>query len=521
MIKKQSTELGEDSMKSALHHLFIFLITVLIFTHEISAQTTDSCTLVESGGILTVEMESADLTDTYWIKKNEIADYTGSGYLEYTGGTKTGIAGHSLLQYTFRITEPGRYSFKGRAYGLGHAANDIWARFPKGGVMTQYNGDSTGVKNDEWFKFMVGPEGSWYYFMKTQHPETGEQLHDVYVDFPELGVYTVEFSGRATDFKIDRFTLFNTSGYYGMDLNNPESVRENCSTISLTSPYITGAIPDQKAVPGESFNYTFPANTFAHAEGKSMYYFADLKGEPLPSWLSFSSETRTFTGTPSDTDEGLYYVVIRAQDTDGEYAVTGFNLSVTANNPPVIASDGLEDQNGFEGQEFLYILSPEIFTDPENDPLTVSAYLEGENALPEWLVFDDISLEFTGLPDINSIGKHTIVIQADDGNGGQATDTFTLTINQVTGITSGAGKNASVYPNPVDRVLTVKYKIESEAKATIYSLTGDIVYESLFYSKSEEMKIDLGSLDLRPGVYLVMITGEHPAETFIRAFYKK
>lgn len=507
-------------MKHELYPHFIFLIAILFFNLDISAQTSDSCTFAESDGILTVEMESADLTNTYWIKKNEIADYTGSGYLEYTGGTMTGLAGHSLLQYTFRITEPGRYSFKGRAYGLGHAANDIWARFPKGGVMTQYNGDSTGVKNDEWFKFMVGPEGSWYYFMKTQHSETGEQLHDVYVDFPEPGVYTVEFSGRATDFKIDRFTLFNTSGYYGMDLENTESTRENCSTISLTSPYITGTLRDQKAVPGESFSYTFPDNTFAHAEGKSMYFFTDLKGQPLPTWLSFTSDTRTFTGAPSDTDQGLYYVVIRAQDSDGDYAVTGFNLLVSANNPPVIASDGLQDQNGFEGQEFLYILSPEIFTDPENDPLTVSAYLEGGNALPVWLTFNNISLEFTGFPDINSIGKHTIVIEANDGKGGQATDSFTLTINQVTGITPGTSKNASVYPNPVEQVLTVKYEIENEAKATIYSLTGDIVFERLFYSKSKEIKIDLGSLVLSPGVYLIKITGDHPANAFVRAFYK-
>ena len=55
---------------------------------------------------------------------------------------------------------------------------------------------------------------------------------------------------------------------------------------------------------GAAFSYTFPANTFADADaGDTLSYTATrADGTALPSWLTFTPGTRTFSGTPAAAD---------------------------------------------------------------------------------------------------------------------------------------------------------------------------------------------------------------------------
>jgi hypothetical protein len=407
----------------------LFLLSAICFSGNVNAQM-DSCTFVETNGILTVEMESANISNTYWLKKTDVPDYTGNGYLEYQGGDATGVPGKSVISYTFRITTPGRYSFKARAYRTKHYDNDVWVRFPAGGVMTKINGDSTGAKNDEWFKFMIGARNVWSYFMKTQYTGQGEVLHDVYVDFPAAGVYTVQFAGRTTGFKLDRFTLYRTSGFYGMNSSNPESPKENCVPYSNQGPYVAN-IPEDKTYSGGggAFSFALPSNTFIHPLGMGMGYVALLKGyNPLPAWLSFNASTRTFTGNPIWQDGGVYEIIVKAQDANSRYAVTGFKLTILGNRPPVLATE-ISNVHTVVGQPFSLTFDENIFTDADGHVLTYSAHSVNNFPMAGWLSFNAGTRTFSGTPGVANIGPDTIIIVADDNNGGSAEARFIITVS--------------------------------------------------------------------------------------------
>jgi hypothetical protein len=419
-------------MKRQLPNSIYTLIIILFFsTHFAGAQNApEKCTFVENGGILTVEMESTDISGTHWAKQTEIDDYTGSGYLQYMGGDATGVPGKSVITYTFEIQNPGRYSFKTRTYRTVHYDNDVWARFPQGGVMTKINGDSTGSKGNEWFKFMIGARNQWSYFMKTQYAGQGETLHDVYVDFPAAGVYTVEFSGRAVGFRLDRFTLYKTSGFFGMDTLNPESEKKDCQPISSGNPYVANAIPDQSVNGQQTFNYTMPANTFTDPEGDMLDYTSYLRGvNPLPSWLSFNVSTRTFTGTPTYNDGGKYFIVVKAVDDDLKYAIEEFELTVLGNNPPSVAHE-IGDKIAKVGKAFNLTFAANTFTDADNHAMTYTANGNEGKPLPAWLSFNASTRTFSGTPALADVKMDTVFVTANDGFGGITETRFFLNVKE-------------------------------------------------------------------------------------------
>ena len=59
-------------------------------------------------------------------------------------------------------------------------------------------------------------------------------------------------------------------------------------------------IADTTTLEDGFFSFTVPTNTFADVDaGDSLTYTATLaNGNPLPSWLTFDANTRTFSGTP-------------------------------------------------------------------------------------------------------------------------------------------------------------------------------------------------------------------------------
>jgi hypothetical protein len=68
-------------------------------------------------------------------------------------------------------------------------------------------------------------------------------------------------------------------------------------------PYLNYQVPNQSGQTGQLFTYTIPDSTFIDDDGNNtLTYSAALSnGNPLPSWLSFNSVTKTFTGTPTES----------------------------------------------------------------------------------------------------------------------------------------------------------------------------------------------------------------------------
>ena len=93
-------------------------------------------------------------------------------------------------------------------------------------------------------------------------------------------------------------------------------------------PYVKNPIPDQTGHAGQFFTYTVPDSTFMDDDGNNTLSFSasQVNGSPLPSWLSFTASTVTFSGTPEETQ--TLYVLLTATDTAGASASVTFKIKI-------------------------------------------------------------------------------------------------------------------------------------------------------------------------------------------------
>ena len=113
---------------------------------------------------------------------------------------------------------------------------------------------------------------------------------------------------------------------------------------------------------------------------------------PLPSWLRFNQDTRTFTGRQRASHIGEYSVRVAVHDGSLE-SWANFTLTVVEappNQPPIAPS--LTDQSAVEEQLFSYVV-PEF-----TDPLTYAATLADGGSLPAWLTFNPTTRTLSGTP---------------------------------------------------------------------------------------------------------------------------
>ena len=113
--------------------------------------------------------------------------------------------------------------------------------------------------------------------------------------------------------------------------------------------------------------------------------------------------------------------------TPDRIGATTFRVQV-ANNPPILNSD-IVGTSKIIGQELVYTFGGSAFTDPDGDSLNYYATLFSGDPLPEWLRFINTNRTFVGIPEEDpTTSSYIIKVFAEDGYGGQASDTFTLTV---------------------------------------------------------------------------------------------
>ncbi len=105
-----------------------------------------------------------------------------------------------------------------------------------------------------------------------------------------------------------------TTGSYRVEL-----IRSGGTTPN-NAPTVANPIPDQTATTDTEFTFTVPEDAFADTDtGDTLTYSATLSdASALPSWLTFDTTTRTFTGTPAAGDTGT--ITVRVTATDGSDA---------------------------------------------------------------------------------------------------------------------------------------------------------------------------------------------------------
>lgn len=196
-------------------------------------------------------------------------------------------------------------------------------------------------------------------------------------------------------------------------------------------------LDDLTACEDEGFVFKVPEDAFSDSDGDTLTYSAaTADGVPLPAWLAFDPETRTFSGTPENGDVGSFPVTLTASDQFGTAAERSFLLTVeNVNDAPVVAVS-LPDQAATEDQPFTFYVPDTTFTDIDaGDTLSYAATLENVDPLPSWLAFDPDTLSFSGTPVAGSAGELDVTLTATDTAGAAAADTFHLDISPAPGET--------------------------------------------------------------------------------------
>ena len=176
---------------------------------------------------------------------------------------------------------------------------------------------------------------------------------------------------------------------------------------------------------GSEYHYTLPENLFTDADNDSL----TLNVSGLPDGLSFDAATRTLSGTP--TASGEFTVTIVASD--GKAQAT-HAVEVTVAQAPDVEPDNsapvYNDAAGLNlgalqaGSEYHYTLPENLFTDADNDSLTLNV-----SGLPDGLSFDAATRTISGIP--TASGEFTVTIVASDGKA-QTTHSVIVNVAQAT-----------------------------------------------------------------------------------------
>ena len=225
----------------------------------------------------------------------------------------------------------------------------------------------------------------------------------------------------------DRAATPNEVADFTTGMNSVPAVTNN-STVNA-APTVATVIPDQTATAGTAFSYAFAATTFSDADGDTLTYTAtQADGTALPSWLSFSASTRTFSGTPQAADVGTVSVKVTASDGSASVSDT-FDIVVSAagDNAPTVAAV-IQDQTATAGTAFFYPFPATTFSDADGDTLTYTATQADGTALPSWLSFSASTRTFSGTPQAADVGTVSVKVTASDGSA-SVSDTFDIVVS--------------------------------------------------------------------------------------------
>ena len=94
--------------------------------------------------------------------------------------------------------------------------------------------------------------------------------------------------------------------------------------VKNTAPVVDKGLTDQIAFSGNAFTYTFPADAFSDADDDALTYTS--RGQPA--WLTFTPSSRTFSGSPTNTDGSPFTITVTADDGKGSRVQASFTLTI-------------------------------------------------------------------------------------------------------------------------------------------------------------------------------------------------
>ena len=237
---------------------------------------------------------------------------------------------------------------------------------------------------------------------------------------------TGEFSGTPTNSDVTRRPICIT--VTATDESGASASTKFELTVLNTedAPFVLNEFSDQTAEEDVPFSFEIPCDTFKDPDrGDSLTYSVTN----LPAWLIFDPLTRTFSGTPSQSDITVdpIEITVTVEDESHETVSAILKLSVINTNDVPQLVTPLLNQTATEDSPFSYVVPIDTFNDADLvDTLNFST-----SCLPAWLTFDPVTRTFSGMPtndDVTIDEPITITVIATDLSNATATATFTLTV---------------------------------------------------------------------------------------------
>lgn len=246
---------------------------------------------IEVNGLVVVEIESEPVANNNWyvgtgsINGLNVPTPSGTAYYMwqvncvsgtapnyvYSGcGGSTAGNNNNAMSYEVNISSPGRYRLQMRTWqpsvqSGSHAPstenNDCWIQLPDGGGIKKKNSTEIAIGTNEWVKIYQNSPGGWRWVTNT----VDNNPHQIYIDFPAPGTYTIKVGARSKLFAIDRFVLYrsdnassNVDESFATSMARAESPRGSCGGARVVDG------PDQTAGNNQQFGeagHTATANS--------------------------------------------------------------------------------------------------------------------------------------------------------------------------------------------------------------------------------------------------------------------
>ena len=313
---------------------------------------------------------------------------------------------------------------------------------------------SGGTTNDRGYQFAFGP-GLELDLSAFASPFVFDEGDEITIDLPEFSdaedslpltwsissVLNSNLDSLNNNFSIDNNTIsgflenidFNGSLTLNLTASDGDASKSIPIQVAIDpindAPIVLNALAPSGQITLEDnlYEYTIPASTFADIDGDEVTLEASLIDGPLPSWLTFNSDTGVFSGTPSNEDVGSLDIQITATDPVGKSVTDTFALTVTNTNDQPTVSEAIGTLDAVEDSVFQFTVPENTFSDvDEGDLLNLTASLADGSSLPEWLNFSDGV--FSGTPDNEQVGSIDLKVTASDSSGEFVSESFTINV---------------------------------------------------------------------------------------------
>ena len=236
-----------------------------------------------------------------------------------------------------------------------------------------------------------------------------------------------------------------------------------------------------------------------------------LEIENLPGFLNMDTTQWKISGTPSNSDVGIYDIIIKVSD-GLSTTIQHYNLEViNINNPPMV-SHPTQDFVIQTDTMFLYSFPPNNIIDIDlNDSLTYSISNLNNIGFPSWLNYDSNINSIYGYPLSQDTGIYYLKRKATDIAGTFAVDTFAIKVigNINNSISSIENNNFIVFPNPGSDKVNVIFPDAQKRTISIYNENN----QNLISVDTHESRISINCSSLHSGIYYLKVATKNSVNT--------